>query len=243
MHKTLIAISFAIGLSVPALAQDDWRSQAVDALPPIGEMHLQFLVNDQPDGFMRMGWIKDEEAGVLVFYDRTMFASQEIYETLGGSMDLATLTPIDIAIRFHQQSAILSVEGAVENGVMRGGRAIVTPGQPQQAEGMEVPLTDGMIMRGAVFFLAQSLPLDIGESISFDWFAPLAGSASTVTITAAEGGEITTIAGTFETIRLEIRGGSPDNDIYVTSNDGLRQIVRIDVVGQPMRFEAYDITR
>ena len=51
------------------------------------------------------------------------------------------------------------------------------------------------------------------------------------------GGTISTPAGDFDTIRYEIRGGSPDNDVYVTRGEN-RRVVRIDVVGQDMQFLA-----
>ncbi len=238
--KSFLASAFAaLGIAATASAQDDWRTEAVAALPQVGEMHLQLINNEAADGFMRLGWARDDENGMIQFYDRTMLASEEIYETMGGSIHADTLAPIDVAIRFHQQSAILSVEASDQDGVMVGGRTLTRPFAGQQSAEINTPITDGMVMRTAMFFLAQTLPLEAGDSIGFDWFSSLAGSPGTVTITAFEGGRIDTIGGSFDTLRLELRGGTPENDIYVTNNDGLRQVVRIDVIGQPMRFEAF----
>jgi hypothetical protein len=239
MKNIMLGAMAATFVTGAVWGQDDWRAQAAAALPQTGEMHLQMLVGGQPDGFMRFGWQRDDEAGIIRYYDRTMWASQEIYETQGGSVTTEGLEPIDVAIRFHQQSAILSVEAAAADGVMVGGRTIVQPFQGQQSAEINVPITDGMVMRGAVFMAAAALPLETGDSITFDWFAPLGGAAGTVTVTAFDGGTIETQAGAFETMRLELRGSSPENDIYVTEIDGAREVVRIDVLGQPMRFEAY----
>lgn len=239
MKTILTALLPAIAVAGAAAARDDWRAEAVAALPQTGEMHLQLINNDEADGFMRLGWLRDDENGIIRFYDRSMLASQEIYETMAGSIHADTLAPIDVAVRFHQQSAILSVEAAEQDGVMVGRRTFTQPLAGQQSAEINTPVTDGMVMRAAVFFLSQTLPLEPGDSIGFDWFSSLAGAAGTVTITAFEGGAVDTIAGRFDTLRLELRGASPENDIYVTGNDGLRQVVRIDVIGQPMRFEAY----
>ncbi|MEE2526919.1 hypothetical protein V0U79_11100 [Hyphobacterium sp. HN65] len=237
-HLALLATAV---LSAPSLAQEDWRREAAAALPETGELHLQLLYEDEADGFMRLGWQRDDEGGVLRYYDRTMWASPEIYETMGASVDLETLAPIDVAIRFHQQSAILSVEAVAQDGVMTGGRSIIQPFVGEQAAPINVPVTEGMVMREAVFLLAQTLPLEAGDSISFDWFASMAGTAASVTITAVDGGRIDTLSGRHDTIRLELRGSVPENDIYVTDTDGVRQVVRIDVLGQPMRFEALPV--
>jgi hypothetical protein len=54
-----------------------------------------------------------------------------------------------------------------------------------------------------------------------------------VTVTAFEGGAVDTPAGRYEdTLRLEVRGTQPENDIFVS--DG--EVVRIDVIGRPMTF-------
>jgi|GEM_PF-1619136 len=241
MKSFLVGTFAALGIVASASAQDNWRTEAVAALPQVGEMHLQLINNEEADGFMRLGWARDDENGIIQFYDRTMLASQEIYETMGGSIRADTLAPIDVAIRFHQQSAILSVEASAQDGVMIGGRTLTQPFAGQQSAEINTPITDGMVMRAAVFLLSQTMPLDAGDSIGFDWFSSLTGSPGTVTITAFDGGRIDTIGGSFDTLRLELRGASPENDIYVTDNDGLRQVVRIDVIGQPMRFEAFPV--
>jgi hypothetical protein len=239
----LSSLAFAV-FAVPgaALAQDDWRDAAIAALPPSGELHLQFIVADEADGFMRLGWTRNDEEGTLEFYDRTMWGAQEIYETMEGAIDAETLAPLNVAIRFHQGNAILSVEASAQDGRMVGSRSMMQPNGGIQSADIDVPISDGMVMRAAVFLLAQTLPLDVGESVSFDWFASLGGTAGTVSITAAEAVTIEAGAATYDTIRLELRGESPENDIFVTDNDGMRQVVRIDVLGQPMHFEAFPIS-
>lgn len=238
MKKFVLPLLAAVSVAAPAFAQEDWRSEAVAALPESGEMHLQLIYQDEADGFMRLGWMRDTETGVIHFYDRSMWAGPEIFETMSGSVDLETLAPIEASVRFHQQSAIMTVEARAENGVMVGGRTMMRPLAGEQSAPINVPLTDGMLMRASVFFLSQTMPLDVGDSIAFDWFSSIGGAAGSVSITAFDGGNIDTLSGNHDTIRLELRGAAPENDIYVTDNEGVRQVVRIDILGQPMRFEA-----
>jgi len=238
--KLLILSSLAaLSLAGTSSAQDNWRTQAAAALPQSGEMHLQLIFNDEVDGFMRLGWMRDDENGVIQFYDRSMLASQELYESMSGSVDAETLAPIEAFVRLNQNAAIMTVEARAQDGVMVGSRTFMRPHGNQQSAEINTPLTDGMIMRAAVFFATQTMPLDVGDSVEFDWFSSMGGSVGTVSITAFDGGTIETIAGTFDTLRLELRGAAPENDIYVTNNDGFRQVVRIDITGQPMRFEAF----
>ncbi|WP_421788439.1 hypothetical protein [Hyphobacterium sp.] len=238
MRNYILSAWAAALIASPALARDDWRAAAAAALPDSGEMHLQMLVDGEADGFMRLGWQRDEDAGLIHFYDRTMWGSQEIFETVEGSVNSETLAPVDIDITFFQQNAILTVNAAARNGVITGGRTFMRPYAGEQSAPIDIAVTDSLIMRGAAFFVSQTLPLSVGESVSFDWFAPLAGIAESVTLTVADGGTIETLSGSHDTIRIEVRGSSTENDIYVTANDGVRQVVRIDVLGQPLRFEA-----
>ena len=57
-----------------------------------------------------------------------------------------------------------------------------------------------------------------------------------VTLTAMEIVSIDTPAGRFDAVRIEQRGGTPANDIYVDEASG--RVVRIDVVGQPVQYLA-----
>ena len=68
----------------------------------------------------------------------------------------------------------------------------------------------------------------------FDWYALLSHGVAQITLSAVERVEIETPAGPFTTTRIELRGGAPENDIFVDTESG--DIVRIDVLGQDMSF-------
>jgi len=111
------------------------------------------------------------------------------------------------------------------------------PLQGRQEAPVDLPLTDGAMPRAATFLLAPYMPLEVGDSISYDWYAPIPNVVATVTLTAFEGGRVETPAGVYEdTIRVELRGAQPFNDIYLSTDEN-REIVRIDIVGQNMYFQ------
>lgn len=221
-------------LASTASAQNDWRAHALATLPETGEMHLQLVFDGAPDGFMRLGWVRGEDD--ITLFDRTMYASAEIYETMTMTMSAADFYPRITDMEFHQGAAIMTVDTEVADGRATGMRAMTHPIDGRQEAPVDLEVIDGSVFRPALFMLAPYLPLSTGDSLSFDWYAPLGNGVAQVTLTAFDGGSVTTPAGTFEnTLRIELRGSSPDNDIYVSTGDDPR-VVRIDVSGQPMTF-------
>lgn len=97
-------------------------------------------------------------------------------------------------------------------------------------------LTDGAILRASCFLVAAAFPFEIGDSVSFNWFATMSNTEEAVTLTAIGEAEVETPAGVFRALHVEQRGGTPPNDIYIDRESG--RIVRIDVGGQPMSFVA-----
>ena len=92
------------------------------------------------------------------------------------------------------------------------------------------------MLRGGVIFLAQAAPLAVGERVSVPWFSSISGAVEHVTLTATGTETVTVPAGTFETTRLALEGGTPENVIYV-SNEVPRRMVRVEVVGQDMTID------
>ena len=236
MNSTITAaISAAIICSGAAGAQDaSWRDRADPERYEAGEMHLGLFYDGEREGSMRYGW--RVEGDTLHIYDRTMWGSREIYESFEAEMAADDLDPQSLSIRFYQESAILYIDAGFAPGRVEGERRIQQPLQDIQAAPFETELPEGALIRGAAFMLAGAVPLAVGDQVEFPWYAPLSGQTATVTLTAVETVQIETPAGAFDTIRIELRGGSPDNDIYVDQASG--RVVRIDVLGQPMQFLA-----
>lgn len=199
-----------------------------------GEVHLGLYLNGEADGFMRLGWHLEGE--ILHFYDRSMLASSEIYETMEGAMNVEDFAPQNVQIRFHQQSTIFDFDVAFEGATISGAMSRTVPGQPVASRPIAGELPEGAIARAGFFVLSALAPLEVGQSIEFDWYAPMSQQVQSITVTAAEQVSIETPAGAFDTVRLEQRGGSPDNDVFVDIETG--RIVRIDIGGMPMQFLA-----
>ena len=61
-------------------------------------------------------------------------------------------------------------------------------------------------------------------------------------MTVSDGGPIDTPLGRFDTYRARVAGGTPENVVYVAKGEQ-PHIVRVDVVGNDMRFELLEIER
>lgn len=228
----------AVGLlmlaSMAEAQVEDWRSRADETLLQQGELHLGLFYEGEPDGFMRLGWTRQGEE--IRIFDRSMWASREIYETMEGRMDAVSLAPIDVNIRFHHGSSYYQIDVAFDAGAATGQRRLVTPGRDDATWLVDQELQAGTVARATLFLLAAVAPLELGQRIAMDWYAPMGDRVEPVVLTAAELVDIETPAGNFNTIRLEQRGGQPANDFFVDRDTG--RIVRIDVAGMPMQFLA-----
>lgn len=226
----------AFALPAAAIAQDDWRAEAAARLPDTGAMNLQLINEGEVDGFMRLGWRRNGER--IELFDRTMMMSNDIYESMTAAMTDGDFAPLETLILWHQETAILTVETLAEPGRATGMRTVLRPLQGEEQTPLSLDLPDGVMPRAATFVLAPYLDLEAGESLTYDWYAVLGNAVATVTVTAFEGGPVDTPAGRYEdTMRLEVRGATPEdqiplNDIYVSGGE----VVRIDVVGQDMTF-------
>jgi len=231
----LAALSAAALASLPVQAQSsDWESRLDPERLNEGEVYLELQYEGEPDGFMRYGWHAEGED--IVLYDRTMWASGEVYETMEVRLRREGLAPVSSDIRFHQGANYYVFDVDFEPGSAAGSLQIVQPGSGVNSRPLASELTGGTILRASYFLVAAAFPFEVGESVSFNWFATMTNTEEAVTLTAVGEAEIETPAGVFQTLHIEQRGGTPSNDIYIDRDSG--RIVRIDVGGQPMRFVA-----
>lgn len=236
MKSMIAAASFFAALtgSTASAQIDDWVARADSDRLQEGEIHLGLFLNGERDGFMRLGWHR--EGDTLNFYDRSMLASAELYDTMRGELSATDFAPRSVEIRLHQQSTIFGFDVAFAGNAVTGTFSREVPGQGVAERPIDAALPEDAIARASFFILAAVAPVELGESISFDWYAPMSMAVEAVTVSAVEHVEVETPAGTFQTVRLEQRGGSPANDLFVDRETG--RIVRIDIGGQPMQFLA-----
>lgn len=232
MLKTgTMAVCAALALSAQAGAQDDWRAEAAARLPDTGEMNLQFINAGEVDGYMRLGWRRNGDR--IEMFDRTMMMSADIFESMTAAMRDGDFAPLETLILWHQESAVMTLDTLASDGQVTGTQSVLRPLSGEQSAPVALDLPDGTMPRAATFVLAPFMGLEPGESVTYDWYAVMASSVATVTVTAFEGGAVETPAGVYvDTLRLEVRGTQPENDIYVSGGE----VVRIDVVGRDMTF-------
>lgn len=203
------------------------------ALADRGEFFLGLFNDGERDGFMRLGWIKQEDGVIL--YDRTMMPSAEVYETLAFNLT-PSLEFDTVHLEFHRGTTYMNLDLEFADGRMTGNRVILRL-EEVETHPVDAEIPAGTLPRPVAFLMPLVMDEAAGTAESFHWYGPLGNGFADVTVTAYPGGTISTPAGDFDTIRYEIRGGSPDNDVYVTRGEN-RRVVRIDVVGQDMQFLA-----
>ena len=228
------AAALVMSASVADAQVGDWRSRANETVLQQGELHLGLYYEGERDGFMRLGWTRRGDE--IHIYDRSMWSSRELYETLEGRIDAVSLAPYEFHTRVHQGSSYFRIDVTFDDNTATGERRRITPSQDDLVRPVDRELPAGTIARATLFFLAAVAPLELGQTITMDWYAPTSDSVEHVVLTAAEQVDIETPAGAFSTLRLEQRGGEPANDIFVDLESG--QIVRIDVAGMPLQFLA-----
>jgi hypothetical protein len=235
--KKFIGAALAVATACVGVAQaqvEDWVARVDRDKLEHGELHLGLFYDGEQDGFMRFGW--DRNGDQITVWDRSMFASGELYETMQVNLSAEDLSPQDFHIRFHRQSMIVVLDGTYEEGRVHGSVQRSMPGQPDSHSDFEAELPANAWARATTFVFAAVAPMQVGESFSYTWFSPMSGRTEDVTLTAVEAVEVETPAGVFQTVRIEQRGGSPANDIFVDTQSGT--IVRIDIDGMPMQFLA-----
>lgn len=216
-----------------AQTEESVGARTASALADRGEFFLGLFNGGERDGFMRLGWIKTEDGVIL--YDRSMMPSAEVYETLAFNLT-PSLEFETVHLEFHRGTSYMNLDLEFADGRMTGNRVILRL-EDVETHPVDAEIPAGTLPRPIAFLMPLVMDEAEGTAESFHWYGPLGNAFADVTVTAYPGGEISTPAGDFDTIRYEIRGGSPDNDVYVTRGDN-RRVVRIDVVGQDMQFLA-----
>ena len=199
-----------------------------------GGFHLGLFVDGEQGGFMRLGWEANGE--YLDVFDRSMLAGQELYETMEVRLGVHDLAPVETRIRFHQGATVFNIDVTYDDAGVHNQVVIVNPGEEDREMLLETPLPEGTVPRVAAFVAASLLTLGEGETVGFSWYAPMTHAVEDVSFTYSGLEKVDTPAGQFQARRYELRGGAPENDIFVDEQSG--QVVRIDVLGQDMQFLA-----
>ncbi|MBD8528214.1 hypothetical protein [Pseudomarimonas arenosa] len=237
VRKLTLALGAAAILAVGKVSAAPLDLESLAArLPDMGEIHLHMFKAEQADGYMRLGWKQDGQE--LHVFDRTMMPSAEIYEAFNARLDAASLQPKQVEIEFHSGLQTLKVDyrSASGNGVLS--RELLSPvAEPKRSEA-ELELAPGVLLRAFSFLLPLVDDSAVGDTIEYTWFEPMSREpTAAVRLHVAEGGPVQAGDSALDTLRYELRGSSPENDIYV-SKQTPRKVLRIDVLGTDLQFRA-----
>lgn len=171
----------------------------------------------------------------------TTWVSQSISETEDMYVDTATWAPLSLVVDGDfagtQLGAEITWDGAHATGPITvqpvGADAAVTP--------IDLEMPAGLYERTAFFGGLRGAELAAGDELTISWFNVHAQGVEEVTVTVGAAVELTVPAGTFMTYPVEIVGANLTNIAYVTTS-APRDIVRVDVIGQPMVFELVSST-
>ncbi|NVJ99879.1 MAG: hypothetical protein HWE25_17130 [Alphaproteobacteria bacterium] len=232
MNKTTAALCLLLGTASQSVSAANWRDQVNMSSADLGTFTMTLIQNGEKAGFMTYGWA--QENGHYVVRDRTEM-QPNIVETAEAWLDGESLLPKSVAIDFAIGENSMDIDLKWLNGWRKGAFVTVRSGERSVRD---IDLQEDTIapLRMAVIGFIAALPLDEEFQTGFTWFNTLANRGEEITISVRGSTETETPAGTFDTWIVDLKGGSPENVLYVTKSLP-RKITRIDVVGQPMHFE------
>lgn len=227
----LVAFGMVIFTTSSMATGTDWRANVDFSRADLQPFSMVLIKDGVAAG--SMAYSMRLNGDTYIIEDQTEM-EPNILETATGILDAATLMPITVDIDFAvgENRTVFDFEW---NDTVLSGK--VTINQSEQPERV-VPINsnDNAVLRMAVFGIISALPLDNGFQTELPWFNTLSNTTEIVQISHAGYQTVETPAGTFEAHKVNLKGGTPENVIYV-SKSLPQKIVRIDVIGQPLHFE------
>lgn len=234
MHRrTATHAMLAILLIAPQTAGDDsaWRHQIDLSRADLSLFTMVLIQNDKPAGSMRYEWRRSGDTYVIS--DRTEM-EPNILETATAIINAETLLPQKVDIDFAAGNN-RTVFDLTWNGATLNGEVTLNP-ENQPPKKVPVSGSPNAALRMSVFGAISAMPLKTGFSLEMPWYNSMNNTRETVHILHTGIETVVTPAGEFEAHKVELKGGTPENIIYVTIAKP-QKIVRIDVVGMPLHFE------
>lgn len=154
-----------------------------------------------------------------------------VYETTVG-LDLGPRSFRGTGTMFGEQ---------VDIDVQFDGRRAVGRAQVPQPGGaplleIDTPYPPGTLERTSTFFLLSALPLADDVVLGMRWLNTYTGAVEQLSAVVTGRETVAVPAGEFEAFRVELRGGTPSQVVWISTTSP-RELVRIEVVGQPWTYE------
>ena len=229
LKTSFLLAAVAASLASP-LAASDWRADIDMSRADLSEMKLVLMNEGKEAGRMVYAWRK--EGDTYVINDLTEM-KPNIFETAVGVIDAKTFQPLSMDIDFAIGAAKMIVDLDWDGDHVTGTRTISRPEQVDKVTKSDAKVTAPL--RLSIFGLISALPLREGYEVSLPWYNVMGGVQEDIRLVTVGSEIIETPAGTFDTFKVEIKGATPENIVYVTKSLP-HKTVRIDVVGQPMMF-------
>ncbi len=174
----------------------------------------------------------------LVYLEETAIAPVGFRQRTVVRMD-----PSSLATRAVDQSGSgggqeLEIHLVYAGGRVKGRAETPDPraGAPKVVE-VDTALAEGTLDINAFQPLVAALPLAEGATFTIGAFEASQNAVRTLSVKVAGGGEVAVPAGQFAVFRVEVTGGSQPLVFYLT-REPPRRLVKLEIVGQPVVFEA-----
>ncbi len=234
MKNLFSAAALSLALSVPAPAEtNSWQKLMDMERADMREFSMRMINEGQEAGSMTYAWHRNGDTYVIS--DRTEM-QPNILETAKGVIDATTFLPISNEIDFAVGASRTVYHVAWNNGARSGAVKINQEGQAPRTVDVSDPNQPDSIIRLSIFGVIAAMPLAENFSVELPWYNTLSNAVENVTLAHVGFETVETPAGTFETHKVHIQNGTPENIVYLTRSLPQR-VVRIDVLGRPMHFE------
>ncbi len=225
---TALAVLCTTSFSVQA---GDWHKQVDIRSADLSTFSLVLINSGKEAGSMTYGWHKEGDTYVVA--DRTEM-QPNILETAKGVIDAKTLLPKSVVIDFAMGDDKMDFDFAWDKN-KRTGTIETLRGGKTNTHNIDTAEEVGAPLRLAVIGMVAAFPITDTFETSLPWFNTMSNKVEMITLQTIGSETVEAPAGTFDTYKVAIKNGSPENVVYV-SKSLPRKIIRIDVVGQPMHF-------
>jgi len=229
LKTSFLLAALTTSIASPLVASD-WRTDIDMSRADLSEMKLVLINNDEQAGRMVYAWRK--EGNTYVINDLTEM-KPNIFETAVGVIDAKTFQPMSMDIAFAVGAAKMIIDLDWDGDHVTGTRTVSRPEQEDRVTNSDAKVTAPL--RLSIFGLISTLPLEEGYEVSLPWYNVMGGVQEDIRLVTLGSELVETPAGTFDTFKVAIKGATPENIVYVTKSLP-RKTVRIDVVGQPIKF-------
>lgn len=232
MNWRIAAVTLIAGMLALSPAHADWRD-GLDLDDADLQLFRMILVSGGVEaGAMEYGWTRIGDRYLVE--DRTHMAPN-VLETASALIDGRNFLPHNVAVKFSMGDSAMNVDLHWADGVRQGQIISRRTGGEETVRDIRLVEDTEAPLRMAAFGLVAALPLRDSFSTSFDWFNTMANRTEHVSVVTRGRARVKVPAGIFETYRVELRGVTPENILYISTRKP-RQIIRIDVVGRDMYF-------